>query len=154
MAWERRKKTTKNGKQLIERLGCMGTWFRSASAEKLLRVAAILCIISGVLIPWLIDRRSLSICIYPSVMFFVAGTGLIMKQKWAQYLAIFVSVLTGAALFIVLLYVLSYLFRSPSAEIRFSTIPIRLIIVFGIGAIPGYILLRPEVKNLFTTKEN
>jgi len=84
-------------------------------------------------------------------MFFVAGIGLIMKQKWAQYLAIFVSVLTGAALFIVLLYVLLYLFKSPDAEISFSTI--RLIIVFGIEALPGYILLQPQVKNL-SKKEN
>jgi hypothetical protein len=124
------------------------------SAEKLLRVAALSCIISGVLIPWLVDPRPWSVWIFSGGMFFVAGIGLITKQKWARYLAIFASVLAGAVLFIVLLYVLSYLFGSPGAELRFSTIPIRLIIVFVIGAFPGYILLRPEVKNLFTAKEN
>jgi len=130
----------------------MGTLFRSVNAENLLRAAAISCIISGVLIPSLVDPRPWSVWIFPSVMFFVAGIGLITKQKWACYLAIFVSVLAGAVLFIALFYILSYLFGSPSAELRFSTI--RVMIVFVIGAFPGYILLRPEVKNLFNTKEN
>ena len=130
----------------------MGTSYRNVSAEKLLRIAEISCIISGVLIPWLVDSRPSSVWVYPSVMFFVAGIGLIMKQKWVRYLAIIVSVFMGAMLFIVLLYVLAYLFRSPGGEVSFSTF--RVIIVYAIGAFPGYILLRPGVKNLFTTKEN
>jgi len=152
MAGERRKKTPTNEKRLIEKLSCIGMLFRNVSVEKLLRVAAITCITSGVLTPWLVDPRPWSVWIFPSVIFIVAGIGLITKQKWSRYLAIFVSVFTGAMLFIVLFYVLSYLFRSPSAEIGFSTIGV--MIVFVIGAFPGYILLRSDVKNLFLTKES
>jgi hypothetical protein len=152
MAGKCRKKATENGDQLIESFGCMATLLHAVRVEKLLKLASISCILSGVLIPWAVDARPLSIWFFSGSLFFVAGMGLITRQKWARYLAIVISVIIGAGLFYDLLFVLNYLFNSPDPELSFRYL--RVTMAFAIGAFPGYILLRSDVKKLFPKREN
>lgn len=90
--------------------------------------------------------------LFISAMSFLIGSGLLKKYKWAHYLAISGSILGGGLLAMGLPVSLLVIFLSSSTKVKWNAVG--LIFLFVVTALPGYILLRPDVKKLFNTKEN
>lgn len=90
--------------------------------------------------------------LFTSALSFLIGGGLLKKYKWAHYLAISGSILGGGLLAIGMPASLLVIFLSSSMKVKWNAVG--LIFLFVVTALPGYILLRPDVKKLFNTKEN
>jgi hypothetical protein len=74
------------------------------------------------------------------------------RYKWARDLAVSGSILLGGMSAIGLPISLLVIFFSSSVAVKWRAVG--LIFLFVIIASPGYILLRPDVKDLFSKKES
>lgn len=132
------------------------------SPEYKLKIAAYLCITVGVSVLALVlitdfpypDFRNdyLIPTLFISALSFLVGGGLMKKYKWAHYLAIGGSILSGGLLAIAMPVSLLVILFSSLMEMKWKYAG--FIFLFVVTALPGYILLRPDVKSLFSNKGN
>lgn len=151
----------KSKKMIDKRLAGLISFFHNLDPGNKLKIAAYLCISVGVSVLMLVfmigypdaefrnDYLIQTLCI--SVLSILIGSGLIKKYKWAHYLAISGSILSGGVLAIAMPASLLVILFSTLPEMKWKYAC--LIFLFVMVALPGYILLRPDVRKLFSKKE-
>lgn len=137
----------------------MISYLHNINPQGKLKIAAYLCFIVGVYILLLMLITGVSYpefrndylipTLFISALSFLIGGGLLKKHKWAHYLAISGSILGGGLSAIGMPISLLVIFLSSSGDAKWNAVG--LIFLFVVTSLPGYILLRPDVKKLLST---